>query len=157
VTKYRKITDISLDIDTISIYRKKTISKVPIRYRYIDIGDISTIFSICRPTSSTWIAPNHDSPQRRSDMDHTVVLANNIMPTPTVFRKRLPDGATTVCNGRHLIAAYYPTWVYKWCTRDLTYRQLQVEGRTLAEHRKPAGQRVTFYRYNTQRKSPDAL
>ena len=51
--KYRKITDIVLVIDTISIYRKKPISNVPIRYRYrhIDIGDISTIFSIYQPTT----------------------------------------------------------------------------------------------------------
>jgi len=47
--KYRKITDISLVNDTISIpVYQKTIYKVPIRYRYryIDIGDISTIFAI---------------------------------------------------------------------------------------------------------------
>jgi len=42
------------DINTISIYQKKTIPKLPIRYRYqyVDISDISTIFSVYQPTSS---------------------------------------------------------------------------------------------------------
>jgi len=48
--KYIKITDISVvndnDIDT--HISKKPISKVPIQYRYINIGDISTIFSTFR-------------------------------------------------------------------------------------------------------------
>jgi len=35
-------------------YIKKPISEVLIRYRYINIGDISVIFSICRPTSTTY-------------------------------------------------------------------------------------------------------
>ena len=45
--KYRKITDISLVTDIRYQYTEKPISTVPIRhrYRYIDIGDISTIFS----------------------------------------------------------------------------------------------------------------
>jgi len=56
--KYPNITDISLVTDTISIYRrKKTISKVPIRYRYIDISNISTTFSIYRPTSRIYVFP----------------------------------------------------------------------------------------------------
>ena len=38
--KYRKITGISLVTDMISIYRKETISKVQMRYRYSDINDI---------------------------------------------------------------------------------------------------------------------
>jgi len=48
------ITDISLVIDTISIYRKNDISKVPIQYQYsyINIGDILTIYSIYWPISS---------------------------------------------------------------------------------------------------------
>ena len=41
-------------------------------------------------------------PVRRSGMDHTVLPANNTIP-----RKRSPDGATTNCGHRHLIAAYY--------------------------------------------------
>jgi len=45
--KYPKITDISLSFRNI----EKKIPKVLIRYRYIDIGDISTIFSIYRPIS----------------------------------------------------------------------------------------------------------
>jgi len=50
IRKYRKIIDIALVSDTISII-EKPISKVPIRYRYryIDIGDILSIY---RPTSS---------------------------------------------------------------------------------------------------------
>jgi len=53
--KYQKITDNSLVIDIRYRYIEKTIlSKVPIwyRYRYIDIGDISTIYSIYWPTST---------------------------------------------------------------------------------------------------------
>jgi len=52
--KYRKITDISPVTDTISISKKT--DKVPIRYRYryVDIGDISTIFSIYRLTSNAY-------------------------------------------------------------------------------------------------------
>ena len=41
--KYRKVTDISLVTDTISIYRKKPISTVPIRYTHADIS-ISAIY-----------------------------------------------------------------------------------------------------------------
>ena len=38
-------------------------------------------------------------------MDHTVLPTNNtILHLP---RKRSPDGATTDCGRRHLIAAYY--------------------------------------------------
>jgi len=47
--KYKYFTCHRYDIN------KKPISKVPIRYRYRynDIGDISAIFSIYRPTSNT--------------------------------------------------------------------------------------------------------
>ena len=47
---YRYFTCHRYDIDI----SKKPISEVPIRYRYryVDIGDISTIFSIYRPTST---------------------------------------------------------------------------------------------------------
>ena len=51
MTKYRKITDISLVTDTISMYRKNRYLKC--RYDTdTDIGNISTIFSIYRPTSN---------------------------------------------------------------------------------------------------------
>jgi len=63
--KYLKITDISLVTDTISIYRKETISKVPIpiyRYRrYID--DIFDILSdpplLCFEPQFTSLANRH--------------------------------------------------------------------------------------------------
>jgi len=57
--RYRKTTDISVSPVRYR-YIEKPISKVPIRYRYrrryryIDIGDISTIFSIYRPISSPY-------------------------------------------------------------------------------------------------------
>ena len=52
--KISKNTNISLITDTISNdidTSKKPICKVPIRYRYIDIGDISNICTIYRPVS----------------------------------------------------------------------------------------------------------
>jgi len=47
--EYRKITNILLVTDTISIYRKNRYQKC----QYIDIKNISTIFLIYRPTSIT--------------------------------------------------------------------------------------------------------
>ena len=43
---------------------------------------------------------------KRSGMDHT---AFNLQRTPCLPlpRKRSPDGATTECGGKHLIAAHY--------------------------------------------------
>jgi len=50
---YQYFTCCRYDIDM----SEKPISKVPIRYqcRYIDIGDMSTIFSIYRPTSTLYV------------------------------------------------------------------------------------------------------
>jgi len=43
---------------------------------------------------------------RRSGMDHTGSHTNNTIPA-VYFRTRSPDGATTNCNERHLVAYYY--------------------------------------------------
>jgi len=51
--------------------------------------------------SALFVAPHTQS----SGVDHTVYL--QITPCLPLPRKRSPDGATTDCCGRHLIAAYY--------------------------------------------------
>ena len=43
---------------------------------------------------------------RRSDMDNTVLPANNTMPVFNL-RSRSPDGAATDCGDNILVAAYY--------------------------------------------------
>jgi len=102
-------------------------------------------------------------PQRRSAWITQFYL--QITPCLPLPRKRSPDGATTDCGHRHLIAAYYSSinpermkgWagLVGWHIADafptqMVTCQLQVESRT----GKYAGQRPTFYHCATQPTMP---
>jgi len=54
-------------------YIETPISKVPIRYRYSDIGDISTIFSLYRPTSESYTRQSAGD-SRSSTIEHCEAL-----------------------------------------------------------------------------------
>ena len=54
-------------------YIETPISKVPIRYRYSDIGNISTIFSLYRPTSESYTRQSAGD-SRSSTIEHCEAL-----------------------------------------------------------------------------------
>ena len=67
------------------------------KFRFLVLKKAAHLYSALRGIQTTL---------KRSGMDHTAFNQQRT-PCQPLARKRSPDGASTECGGRHLIAAHY--------------------------------------------------